>query len=450
MITFDTAFSTAKKTIRSWSGYADVSEVTIIRDVLGRLSFLITSSGKPEKNSLETALQGALDHYDARHIFWTDGKHNDLTEQLLQEIQKLRHFDEKEGNCKWFFLERTIAKKAWLDYSGQVQPVWPYADATKGKQPKVITFYSFKGGMGRTTALAATALLLTRHGRHVLAIDTDVEAPGLATLFFDESQILRGTVDFYLESSANGQKPIDVSPYLKQVNDPNLTEEMKGALYIIPAGNVDDHYVQKLGRIDYQDTIPDSMRKNLDFMIKSAVNFIRGNGYPLDYILLDARAGFHDMGGIVTAHLPHGVVLFGRNNTQSWTGLKQVIQTISHTQNDLPPIAIVDSMSGNSEEQKQAFKSAAHTICIEHYYPEDDPAPGIDAEDEAHTPIYIPYIAELSEEIRLYSDGSEKQDQALNWAKEALSRAEYCVIENRIRQWFGDDREMEVTEVDKG
>lgn len=131
-----------------------------------------------------------------------------------------------------------------MDSGECVEPIWSYEDAKDGKQPKVITFYSFKGGMGRTTALAATAMLLARHERHVLMIDTDVEAPGLATLFFDETQILRGTVDFYLETTANGGTAPDLSRYLRQISDPNLTEGMTGSLYMIPAGSLDNDLYQ--------------------------------------------------------------------------------------------------------------------------------------------------------------------------------------------------------------
>lgn len=43
----------------------------------------------------------------------------------------------------------------------------------------IITFYSYKGGAGRTMALANTACILAAAGHRVLAIDWDLEAPGL-------------------------------------------------------------------------------------------------------------------------------------------------------------------------------------------------------------------------------------------------------------------------------
>ena len=45
----------------------------------------------------------------------------------------------------------------------------------------ITTFYSFKGGVGRTMALVNVAVELVRQGRRVLAVDFDLEAPGLDT-----------------------------------------------------------------------------------------------------------------------------------------------------------------------------------------------------------------------------------------------------------------------------
>lgn len=237
---------------------------------------------------------------------------------------------------------------------------------------------------------------------------------------------------------------------MMQVSDTKLTEGMSGNIYLIPAGNVDEHYVRKLGRIDYQDAIPGSMRHHLSSLIMNAVDFIQDSGHQLDYILLDARAGFHDMGGVVTAQLPHGVVLFGRNTPQSWKGLKQVVQTLANTQQEKLPIAIIDSMSDSSKQHRQTFKNQSFTLCCDSYYSEDETFPGIDAENEAHTPIYVSYVPRLNEEIQLYSDGSEMQEKAVEETKNILCSEEYRLIEARIRQWFGDDAQPEVGGNDAG
>src|SRR5437588_296720 len=58
----------------------------------------------------------------------------------------------------------------------------------------IFTFYSFKGGVGRSMAVAGIANLLARQGLRVLAIDFDLEAPGLERYFFEakESRRVRG------------------------------------------------------------------------------------------------------------------------------------------------------------------------------------------------------------------------------------------------------------------
>lgn len=47
----------------------------------------------------------------------------------------------------------------------------------------IFTFYSYKGGVGRSMALANIAELLYEHGRQVLMIDWDLDSPGLESFF---------------------------------------------------------------------------------------------------------------------------------------------------------------------------------------------------------------------------------------------------------------------------
>ena len=51
---------------------------------------------------------------------------------------------------------------------------------------QIITFYSYKGGVGRSMALANVATLLSKWGKRVLMIDWDLEAPGLENFFLQE------------------------------------------------------------------------------------------------------------------------------------------------------------------------------------------------------------------------------------------------------------------------
>src|SRR5499433_755403 len=75
--------------------------------------------------------------------------------------------------------------------------------APKGR---VVTFYSYKGGTGRSMTLANVAWILASNGHRVLVIDWDLEAPGLHRYFhpFLEDKELTdspGLIDFAVDFS---------------------------------------------------------------------------------------------------------------------------------------------------------------------------------------------------------------------------------------------------------
>ena len=52
----------------------------------------------------------------------------------------------------------------------------------------IYTFYSYKGGVGRSMALANVAEWLYRQGLRVVMIDWDLEAPGLESFFYQSQE----------------------------------------------------------------------------------------------------------------------------------------------------------------------------------------------------------------------------------------------------------------------
>lgn len=75
---------------------------------------------------------------------------------------------------------------------------------TPSREGQVITFYSYKGGTGRTMALANTAWILAANGQRVLVADWDLESPGLHRFyapFLDAEQVATtgGVMDLILD-----------------------------------------------------------------------------------------------------------------------------------------------------------------------------------------------------------------------------------------------------------
>src|SRR5712691_1779029 len=62
-------------------------------------------------------------------------------------------------------------------------PDTPAGLLPKSRDGLVVTFYSYKGGTGRTMALANVAWILAANGYRVLVADWDLESPGLHRFF---------------------------------------------------------------------------------------------------------------------------------------------------------------------------------------------------------------------------------------------------------------------------
>src|SRR5205823_3755864 len=93
--------------------------------------------------------------------------------------------------------------------SSRCTPIWK-------RPPDVytITFYSFKGGVGRTFALVNVAAELARRGRRVLLVDFDLEAPGLETFErLRPSEPHPGVVEYVKDYMLTKQPP-DVRKYI--------------------------------------------------------------------------------------------------------------------------------------------------------------------------------------------------------------------------------------------
>src|SRR5438128_10878208 len=98
---------------------------------------------------------------------------------------------------------------------------------------ETVAFYSYKGGVGRTLLVANTAQFLAMSGRHVVALDLDLEAPGLHQKLGSREVMsqatagtLRGAVDELLdilENKPGGHKPISFE-------EVNLPTEATGSL----------------------------------------------------------------------------------------------------------------------------------------------------------------------------------------------------------------------------
>ncbi|WP_261561454.1 FxSxx-COOH system tetratricopeptide repeat protein [Frankia tisae] len=202
---------------------------------------------------------------------------------------------------------------------------------------RIVTFYSYKGGTGRSMALANIAWLLASNGRRVLVVDWDLEAPGLQRYFHPflhdpELRSTRGVMDLIWDFTATVMSPpvrgeedwferaTAITPYAESL-DWDFPKD--GTIDFVCSGRHDPAYSQRLSTFDWS-TFYDA-HGGADF-----IDALRENmRSAYDWILIDSRTGLSDTAGICTVQLPDIVVNCFTLSTQSIEGAAAVARSIS-------------------------------------------------------------------------------------------------------------------------
>jgi hypothetical protein len=186
----------------------------------------------------------------------------------------------------------------------------------------VVTFYSYKGGVGRTFALANIAVLLARWGYRVLCVDWDLEAPGLDAYLRPmlATPPAGGVVDLVDDFRAEDSRSADHVTRVKDVG---------GTLDFMAAGRDDATYVERLQLIDWAWLYDEGFGDYLEQRRKRWVaNY--------DFVLVDSRTGVSDTAGICTAHLPDRLVLLFTANLQNLRGAVDMAGRANEARDKLP------------------------------------------------------------------------------------------------------------------
>ena len=166
-------------------------------------------------------------------------------------------------------------------------------------------------------ALVNTAVDLAQRGRRVLAVDFDLEAPGLDTFpILRGAEPTPGVVDFVQEYLDSGQAP-DVRDFVGR-------SEPVENLWVMPSGTPRSTYATSFARIDWG-----ALYEQHDgyLLIEDLKEQWRQAIQP-DYVLVDSRTGYTDTGGICTRQLPDAVTVLFFPNEQNLRGLTQVVGEI--------------------------------------------------------------------------------------------------------------------------
>lgn len=211
---------------------------------------------------------------------------------------------------------------------------------------RIVTFYSYKGGTGRTMALANTAWILAANGKRVLAVDWDLEAPGLHRFFhpfLDPSTLgaTTGVIELISEYAWAATSPVQradawhedyarIQPHAVSLTPEALGWEFPdgGALDFVSAGRQNREYSATVSTFDW-DNFYDRLGGGLFF---DALRADMKRNY--DYVLIDSRTGLSDTADICTVHLPDLLVDCFTLSDQSIDGAAAVARQIDERFND--------------------------------------------------------------------------------------------------------------------
>jgi cellulose biosynthesis protein BcsQ len=336
----------------------------------------------------------------------------------------------------------------------------------------IYTFYSFKGGVGRSMALANIAELFYRRGLKVLMIDFDLEAPGLERYFnvsnaqSTTTEILgkRGVIDLLVSYKQMCSLPKMVQENAVQQNNGEevsrlIVEPLEdfcvriyqenqsgGELFLIPAGRRSGDYFKKYAEnvqsFDWQDFYINWEGERFFEWFRESVNSFA------DVVLIDSRTGITEMGGICTHQLADVVLMFVGANQQNLDGTLKMATSLSNKDlikngrkgrklSLLPIPSRIDSFEAESlDEFAKSFKST-----LGQFAPEE-----LDLKDNLFTELKIPYLPYYAYQERVAVREIDR-DSATDLVK-AFERISFALsslapgekILEQYRELFDDNR----------
>jgi cellulose biosynthesis protein BcsQ len=213
---------------------------------------------------------------------------------------------------------------------------------------RIITFYSYKGGTGRSMALANTAWILASNGKRVMTIDWDLEAPGLHRYFHPfltdkelVGQESQGVIDMAIDFAVRAATPMqgdesrrsgwyhehaDFAKWRQRLHWPSgervrLGRNGRGEIDFVPAGRQSADYPKRVNHFDWY-----SFYEKLNG--GAFIDAAKGNLEAYDYVLIDSRTGVSDTSGICTVQMPDTLVVCFTLNYQSIKGAAAVAESV--------------------------------------------------------------------------------------------------------------------------
>jgi Mrp family chromosome partitioning ATPase len=346
-------------------------DTLVIRDATGRLAFAreqIENSG-----ALSKALSERLGAYAAGVPVVTGA----IAARLIMDAAvRIVETESDNGFVTISHIDRRLVGADWL-----LDPGRPLQE-----QPRRLVFTSLKGGVGRSTALTVLAADLARRGLSVLAVDLDIEAPGIGFMLLPQHDS-----DFSLDRRPRfGVVDFLVEDGLTSVPDEGLVDFISpspfgnNSIDVIPAvgRETDSHphlLIPKLSRALVEDIINGEVVpvwRQVESMLK---RFEQRRTY--DVVLIDARAGLAEISAAPLLGLGAHVLLFGTNQPHTFRGYRYLLSYLAASTNfaDLTDktdwrqhLSFVQAKAPLTTTRRLPFRQDVYDLCAEFLYEESE------------------------------------------------------------------------------
>lgn len=281
-----------------------VQPVIINRDLNGRVRFVLNERWERDEKAREELSAFAKVAKDALgpHAYPPEQAFIFESDEELKCLLSQSPVFPLPGHEGIFVIDRLPTEGDW----GKIEP--------ETDVPRVV-FFSIKGGVGRSTALAASAWALAEEGRRVLMVDLDLESPGLSTSLLPEDRRPRyGITDWLVEELVDNEGAV--------FNDMVALSELSqnGEIYVVPAyGSDPGEYVAKLARVWMPKITEDGGHTAWSARLRSLLDALERRWKP-DVVLIDSRSGIDEIAAACVTDLGAMLILlFALEGDQTWS-----------------------------------------------------------------------------------------------------------------------------------
>lgn len=264
--------------------------------------------------------------------------------QILYPVKRIIVDEDEDEDT----LERFVTQDfKHARYSQQLNSWVNSENLKKDSRVPRVAFYSYKGGVGRSTTLAIVARILAKEGFKVAVLDLDLEAPGLNSLLLTKPKPSPfGVVDYLYHMPWTNER-IDQKRFMSQYvvkEDVPRRNKKPGQIIVMSAGGtvvgenegqlsllfdddevdikLESNYLNKLSYIDFD--VYSRQATNIFEILLDDMAVHTG----ADIILFDARTGFSNVSGSLLNQFSDVLSIHIQNNHQNKEGIEFITKHI--------------------------------------------------------------------------------------------------------------------------